>query len=150
MKTLYYTTTIEASPIKVHEAMLDKTIYQEWTKAFSPTSNYRGTWEEGTKVHFLSTDDNGDEMGLISRIDKNIPGEIVIVRHIGILSKDGEQYEGEEVEPWKNFLEVYRFKSIDGLTQLVCSLEVNTEEDELMFDKIWAKALEDLKRICES
>jgi hypothetical protein len=82
-------------------------------------------------------------------VDKNIPGEIVIVRHIGVFADNKEIFEGEQVDRWKNSLEVYRFKGDANHTDLLCSMEVDSEEDGKMFEKMWSEALTKLKEICE-
>lgn len=149
MKTVYYSEKIQASPKDVHEIMIDKDHYKEWTKPFSPTSDFRGYWDEDSKIFFTSTDENGNVMGMISMVDKNIPGEIVIIRHIGMFNDEGEQYAGKDIDNWKNVLEVYRFKDENGYTNLVCSVEISDEEDFHMFDETWPQALKNLKEICE-
>lgn len=150
LKTLYYKSNIEASPLHVHEVMLAKESYKDWTSFFSPGSDFRGDWTEGSKIYFLSKDANGDEMGMISIIDKNIPAELLTIRSIGIFSKDGELYEGEHVDGWKNSFEIYRYKAAEnGSTDLLCSVEVDNEEYEKMFNEIWPKALKRLKELCE-
>ncbi len=149
MKTLYFKEVIDASPSKVHNLMLSKKSYEEWTKPFSPTSTFQGDWSSGSKIFFVSTEEDQKDMGMIARVETNIPGEIVIIRHVGILSDKGELYEGEHVEPWKNSLEIYRFKAVGEQTALVCSLEVDSDEHEEMFAAMWPKALKILKDICE-
>ena len=149
MKTIYYSATINANPQKVYESMLNHESYIEWTKPFSPTSDLNGDWREGTKMQFTSKDEDGFESGMIAMVDKNIPGEIVIIRHIGMFNQDGEQYEGEMIDLWKNSLEVYRFKNSDGQTNLICSVEIASDEDANMFDESWPEALALLKEICE-
>ncbi|SEF75446.1 SRPBCC family protein [Sphingobacterium lactis] len=150
MKTIYFTENIQASPAKVHEVMLDQEHYQEWTKPFSPTSNFSGSWEEGSKIFFTSQYEDGALGGLVSRIETNIPGDIVIIRHMGIVSKEGELYDGPMVDAWRNALEVYRFKAVDDGTQITCSVEIGDEEEAGMFDESWPAALRKLKEICEN
>ncbi len=149
MKTLYFIEKINASPTKVHNLMLQKKSYEEWTKAFSPSSSYRGDWSEGSKIFFVSNEHGMENSGMIASVDKNIPGDIVIIRHLGILSDQVELYDGEHVDPWRNSLEVYRFKNENGQTLLTCSLELNSDEHEHMFAEMWPKALKALKEICE-
>ncbi|MVZ62068.1 SRPBCC domain-containing protein [Sphingobacterium humi] len=149
MKTLYFNISINASPEKVHELMLAKPSYQQWTKAFSPSSSYQGDWSEGFKIFFVSTEDEQVDSGMIARVEKNTAGDIVIIRHMGVLSKEGELYEGPGIDDWKNALEIYRFKAENGGTNLLCSLELNSTEHEAMFAEMWPKALIALKEICE-
>lgn len=149
MKTLYYTELIKASPQKVHEVMLARETYREWTKPFSPTSDIEGDWSENSKIYFTSTDEKGDKMGMISTIDKNIPGEVVAIRHIGVFNNDGEAYSGEAVDSWKNAYEIYRFYPLNEGTKIVCTVEIEGNDYEKYFDTQWPQSLQILKELCE-
>lgn len=149
MNTIYFSEQINADARTVHSKMLERDSYREWTKPFSPTSDVKGNWEENSKIRFLSLDQNGNEAGMVSVIDKNIPGEIVIIRHLGMFDQSGEKYEGPGIDNWKNALEIYRFKEENGKTNVLCSLEISDEDDLHMFDETWLEALKKLKEICE-
>ncbi len=149
MKTLYYTAFIQASPEKVYGIMLARDTYREWTKPFSTTSDIDGDWSEDSKMYFISTDEKGDKMGMISTIDKNIPAEVVTIRHIGIFNQEGEAYSGEAVDSWKNAYEIYRFQPFDDGTKLTCSVEIEGYDYEKSFDVQWPEALQILKELCE-
>lgn len=150
MKTIYFSTTIAAPAATVQQKMLDRENYRKWTTPFSPSSDYKGTWAEGNKLYFTSLDESGNEMGLISQVERIIPGELVIFRHLGIWDGKQEEYDAEKVGSWKNSLEIYRFQESNGSTQVTCSVELGDEEPTDGFDKIWAEALAILKQICES
>lgn len=149
MKSLYYTASISATPEKVHQIMLNRDTYRQWTLPFSPTSDIEGNWSEDSKMYFISTDDKGNKMGIISTIDKNIPGEVVAIRHIGVFSNERESYSGTAVVPWKNAYEIYRFKVQDGGTQITCTVEIDSDDYEKHFDTQWPQALQILKELCE-
>lgn len=149
MQTAYYSIIIENSPTKVYELMLDHDSYRKWTKPFSPTSDLRGDWTEKSKMLFTSKDKDGFEAGMIAVVDANIPGEIVVIRHVGMFDQNGEYNEGKMVDEWKNSLEVYRFKNLNGKTNLICSVELSDQTDPHMFDQTWPEALNLLKEICE-
>ncbi|OYD41031.1 hypothetical protein [Sphingobacterium cellulitidis] len=149
MKTVYFSQQINADPQKIHSIMLDEATYREWTKPFSPTSNIKGNWTENSTIKFTSLDNNGDEAGMISRVEKNIPGELVIIRHLGMFDKNGEYYEGEMIDNWKNALEIYRFNKTDDGTNVLCSVEISDEDDLHMFDQSWPEALNIVKQLSE-
>lgn len=150
MIELKFKEIIHAAPEKVHQIMLERETYREWTKIFSPSSDVVGDWSKGTKMHFTSKDENGEIVGMVTMVDENILGQIVKLRHIGFLKNSTEILEGSEVEAWKNALEVYQFnKSDNNFTELVCSVEIEEGSYEKHFMEIWPQALKRLKELCE-
>ena len=78
MQKLQFKKEINASAQKVYEVMLglnDKSTYEYWTSAFNPTSTYEGSWEKGSKIHFVGTDENGKKGGMVSEVAENKPAE---------------------------------------------------------------------------
>ncbi|HAD11585.1 MAG TPA: tungsten formylmethanofuran dehydrogenase, partial [Saprospirales bacterium] len=103
MKKLQFKKDINASAQKVYEAMLglkDKSTYEYWTSAFNPTSTYEGSWEKGSKIHFVGVDEHGKKGGMVSEIEEHQPAQFVSIRHIGFLDGDTEVTTGEQVEKW--------------------------------------------------
>lgn len=129
--------------------MLSEDTYTQWTYAFYPGSFYRGSWEEGEKILFIATDSEGNEGGMVARVKKSIPNEIVSLEHYGILDKGEEITEGPEISIWSGALEEYRFESVEGGTLLKIITDTNGEYHEY-FEVTWPKALESLKSICEN
>jgi hypothetical protein len=128
--------------------MLDEKLYSDWTSAFSPTSRYKGSWEKGATIHFIGTDEQGNEGGMVSRIRENTPGRFVSIEHLGML-KDGRPVTGgEEVDAWSGALENYTFREENGKTRLLVDAETTLEYVDY-FNTTWPKALERLKAICE-
>lgn len=148
-QTLYYTTRINASPETVHHIMLNRETYCDWTRFFSPDSDIRGDWSEGNEMYFISKDAQGAEMGMISVVDKNILGEVVAIRHIGIFGDGEKRYSGAPVDSWKHAYECYRFRPIDDGTELICSVEVTDAQHVQGFNTIWPQALDRLNFLCE-
>ena len=67
MKKLQFKKDINASAEKVYNTMLGiDTIdtYQQWTAEFNPTSTYEGSWEKGSKIYFVGTNENGKKGGM--------------------------------------------------------------------------------------
>ena len=126
MKRIGFKEHIKAPAGKVYTTMLgiDSTdTYNQWTSVFDPTSTYEGSWEKGSKMYFIGTDKNGDKAGMISIIDEHTPGEYVSIRHIGMLKGGQEIMSGDEIDPWKNGLENYRFEEAEGETTVTIELE---------------------------
>lgn len=152
MKTLNYTIKINAPANKVYNIMLgldDKKTYEDWTALFNPTSTYEGSWEKGSKMMFVGTDEQGNKGGMIAEIAENIPNKFISIRHYGILENDQEILDGPKVESWAGSLENYTFNETNGVTTI--TVEVDTNEEYMdYFDETWPKALDKLKELSES
>jgi uncharacterized protein YndB with AHSA1/START domain len=139
---------IKASPEKVYQAMLDDKSYRDWTSEFSPGSHYKGSWEKGSKILFIGPGENG-VMGMVSRIEENIPSKFVSIKHLGLVENGVEVISGPSVEGWAGAFENYTFQEKDGMTLLKVELDSN-EEFKGYFETTWPKALNRLKSLCES
>ncbi|QSE99258.1 SRPBCC domain-containing protein [Fulvivirga lutea] len=152
MKKLTYQTSIKAQADKVYRVMLgldNKKTYEQWTAEFNPTSTYEGSWDKGSKIHFVGTDENGNKGGMVSEIVENAPGKFVSIRHYGILQGDKEITEGPQVEQWAGGHENYKFEESNGITTL--TVEVDTaDEYASYFDETWPKAFTKLKELAEN
>lgn len=151
MKKLLFKKDINASAEKVYSTMLglnNVKTYQQWTSEFNPTSTYEGSWEKGSKIYFIGTDENGKRGGMVSEIADNIPFQFVSIRHYGILDGENEITEGPEVEKWAGGLENYSFNENNGVTTV--TVESDSTEDFIdYFNAAWPKALNKLKEISE-
>ncbi|HPR02066.1 MAG TPA: hypothetical protein PK066_21140, partial [Saprospiraceae bacterium] len=119
MKKIQFEIIINASAEQVYKTMLGINAidtYNQWTAEFNPTSTYEGTWEKGSKIYFIGTDENGNRGGMVSEIADIIPFRFVSIRHYGILDGDNEITEGPDVEKWAGGLENYSFHEQDGQT----------------------------------
>ncbi len=122
--------------------------YQQWTAEFNPTSTYEGSWEKGSKIYFIGTDENGKKGGMIAEIADNIPNQFVSIRHYGMLDGEKEITEGDEVEKWAGGLENYSFDEHNGMTSV--TVDIDVIEDHLdYFNTTWPKALDKLKELVE-
>ncbi len=151
MKKLQFKKDISASAQKVYETLLglkDKTTYQYWTAAFNPTSTFEGSWNKGSKILFVGTDENGKKGGMISEIVEHLPASFVSIRHYGFLDGDVEVTTGEQVEKWAGGHENYTFQENNGVTTV--TVEMDSVDDYLdYFNSTYPNALSKLKEICE-
>lgn len=151
MKKINFNVSINAPAHKVYDLMLglsNKSTYEQWTALFNPTSSYDGSWEKGSKMLFVGTDEKGKKGGMVSEVFDNIPNQFVSIRHYGLVKGDIEITEGPEVEKWANGYEKYTFVEINGTTNL--SVDLDTTEDFLNYmNETYPKALDKLKEICE-
>jgi hypothetical protein len=150
MQTLHFEIEINSSVTQVYDAMLgiSKSTYEQWTSKFNPTSTYNGNWNQGSKIHFLGTNEQGDIGGMVSEIVENIPNRFVSIKHYGLLAGNNEITEGPEVEKWAGGFENYTF--IGNENQTTVRVDVDTNEDfKDYMNNTFPKALEELKRSCE-
>jgi hypothetical protein len=151
MQKIQFKKEINASAQKVYETMLglkNKASYEYWTAAFNPTSTYEGSWDNGSKILFIGTDENGKKGGMVSEIVAHQPAEFVSIRHYGFLDGDTEITTGEQVEKWAGGHENYSFKENNGITTI--TVEMDSVDEYLdYFNNTYPKALDKLKEISE-
>lgn len=146
MKRRHYKTTINAPRERVWETLWGEKTYVEWTSAFSEGSKVETDWEEGGKVLFLNTENEG----MIARIEEKKAPEKMFFRHLGMVDKSGkEDLESEKVKAWRGAEEIYILKEIGGKTELHVEMDLD-EGHEDFFDDAWPKAFEKLKKLSES
>ena len=151
MEKIQFKKEINASAQKVYETMLglkNKASYEHWTAAFNPTSTYEGSWDNGSKILFVGTDENGKKGGMVSEIVAHQPAEFVSIRHYGFLDGDTEITTGEQVEKWAGGHENYSFQESNGVTTV--TVEMDSVDEYLdYFNNTYPKALDKLKEISE-
>lgn len=139
MKKLIFTIQIAAPRQVVWDTMLQPETYSQWTAAFCEGSYYKGSWEAGSDILFLSP--SGEGMKAV--IAENRPGEFVSIRHFGCVSN-------ETVEPiTEPAFENYTFRDVEGGTELRVEMD-SPDQYETMFQDMWPRALQLLKALCES
>lgn len=150
MLILNFQIVIEASVQKVWNTMINQETYKQWTRVFQPTSYYEGNWEQGSEIKFLAHSDNGTQSGMYSRIKENKLYQYISIQHLGMISNGIVDTTSESVTKWAPSLENYRFNQLsENQTELKIEMEMLVEYKE-MFDKLWPKALLELKNLCES
>lgn len=147
MEQLNFSIRINAEVQKVWHAMLDDKPYREWTAVFHPGSHYLGTWTKGSKIQFLSPNENGKESGLTSLVADIKQYEYVTVHHQGVIQDGAEDMTSPAARKWQG-LETYTFRAVDGQTEVSVAVEVPEEMREYM-EKIWPTALAKVKENAE-
>lgn len=151
MQKLQFKINIQAPVSKVFDHMLgltNKSTYEEWTKAFNPTSTYEGTWVKGSKILFIGVDENGEKGGMVSRIVENQTNQFVSIQHYGLYKAGNEITQGADVEKWANGFENYSFEEKNGVTGVTVDLDSIDDFVEYM-NSHYPKALTLLKVMCE-
>lgn len=147
---LHFEISINAKVEKVYKTMLDEKQFALWTAVFNPASHLKGSWEKGSKILFLGTDEDGTIGGMVSRIKENIANRFVSIEHLGIIKNGEELMSGPEVETWANALENYTFTEVNGKTLLLVDMVGGNSEFDSYFMEVWPKALDKLKSLCEN
>jgi len=149
LQQLHAQIMINAPVEKVYQTMLDEQQYQDWTVAFNASSHFIGTWEKGSKMIFLGIDDQGNKIGVVSRIKEHVPNQYLSIEHIGVYKEDQEVTTGPDVEGWAGSLENYTFSKVGDQTLVQVDMDAN-DDFKMYFEETWPKALNRLKVICES
>lgn len=149
---LRFSVDVKANANKAYRTMLGMdhlTTYEEWTKLFNPTSTVEGSWEKGSKMYFVGTDEKGNKGGMVSRIVENNPATFVSIMHYGLIQGDQEITEGADVESWAGGLENYTFTQKGDVTNILVEVDMSPTHKDY-FNDVYPKALARLKEIIES
>jgi hypothetical protein len=144
MKKLHFSIDIRAPKEEVWKALWEDSSYRKWTSVFSEGSYAVTDWNEGSKIFFL--DSNQD--GMSSIIAKKIPNERMSFRHMGVVQNGKEQPPDEEVKKWSGAIEEYTLRETGGATRLQVEMD-STDDHYEIFQEKFPKALEKLKEISE-
>ena len=145
MKTLTYRIEISPEPPVIWGALTDPELYKRWASAFSPKSEFIGSWTQGSTIDFYDPDFGGTR----AILEEATAPERIRARHIATLDKGrNPDTESETSKKWINSLESYRLSRSGEDTVLEVEI-VCPEEFVDMFNKGWAKALPLLKSVCE-
>ncbi|MEP7235526.1 MAG: SRPBCC domain-containing protein [Ignavibacteriota bacterium] len=144
-----FSTEINAPKEKVWQILWDDATYRKWTAPFMEGSYAKGDWSEGSKMQFLSPDGSG----MFSKVEKNIPNEHMLFRHLGVVNKGTEETDTEESKSWNGTTESYRLSEKNGVTTL--DTEMGSEngipkEFEGYFLAAFPKALQKIKELSEN
>lgn len=149
MDKLHFEVTINAPKEKVWDTMIGADTYSQWTDVFMPGSNFRGSWEQGSKIMFIAPDENGKEGGMVARVAVNRPYEFLSLEHYGQVVDGTEDTMSEEVKQWAGAHEDYTFEEVDGSTKVKVDVDTPNEYKEEM-QKLWPQALDKLKALAEA
>ncbi len=148
MEHIHYAIQINAPQRTVWDTMLGEETYKQWASVFnsdaSVESFVEGGWEEGDDIRFLGKEKDGTVSGMIGKIQVSKPGEFISIKYSGEIMQGKESTYG----PDELYFENYTFKEKDGGTELTVDIDVKDEYRD-MFNGMWPKALEALKRLAE-
>ncbi len=145
VKRIQFSATINASVDIVWHHVTSLQSYKHWTSAFAEGSHFKGSWDRGSKIWFLSP--SGD--GMVSEIVENRRNEFISIRHLGFIANGIEDTASEAVRSWAPAYENYTFSTVAEGTKMVVDQDVAAEWEEHM-NQAWPKALKLLKELSES
>ena len=150
MKTLHFSTRIDAPVEVVSKTMLDDDTYRQWTDSFSPGSYYEGSWQPGSEIRFLGDSDENEPLGgMVGVIAEHRPHEFVSIEYTGVILNGDFDTSSEYARKLRGTHENYTFSESDGVTTLLVDLDVD-EEEAAMFEEMWPRALDTLKELAEA
>lgn len=148
MEKMHFEILIKANPEKVWNAVVDDSLFREWTSVFSPNSYFEGGWQKGDRIKFISLNEKGEKEGMVAEIADNRKYSYISIRHLGIIQNGVEDTTSELVKEWVPAYENYTLSEMADKTRFEVDVDVNENYLE-MFTELWPKALKKLKEIAE-
>jgi hypothetical protein len=142
MKKLRYSIDIEVNKEKVWRTLWDDRTFRIWSNEIDDGTYMVGEMKEGNKLQFISSVSG---YGVTSLVEKLIPKEFLLLRHINDTKDQGG---ADREKEWTTGSESYELKERDGVTTLTVEFDVPVEQEET-FEKVFPKALEKLKELAE-
>lgn len=144
VKQLNFSVVINAPVQTVWQRMLSDVGYRNWTSAFCEGSYFKGSWQQGETIRFLSPSGNG----MVATIAVNEPLEFISIKHLGFIVGGKDDFSSDNVTSWAPAFENYYFHDTDGVTELRVEQDIAPEYEQYMQDT-WPLALQKLKALCE-
>jgi uncharacterized protein YndB with AHSA1/START domain len=144
MQTIKKSIEINASKEKVWEVLTDDSYTRIWYAEFHEGSHAITDWKLGSKAIF--TDGKGS--GIIAKIVKNDPTEILSMEYTGMLADGKEDYESEMACGVAGGRETYILSEKEGVTTLDLEGDMNDEMYDMM-SGLWEKAFGKVKELSE-
>lgn len=144
MKTIKKSIEIKASKEKVWEVLTEDRYTRIWYAEFHEGSHAVTDWKVGSKAIFKGNDENG----IIAKIIKNDPTEILSMEYTGMLVNGVEDYDSDMACGVAGGRETYILSEQEGVTTLNVEGDMNDEMFEMM-SGLWEKAFAKLKELAE-
>lgn len=144
MERLQLKTIIAAPKEKVWRILWDEQTYKQWTRPFCEGSYAKSDWKEGSKVLFLSPNNEG----LSSVIERKIENQFMSFSHKGVVKGGIEDFSPEATKDWAGAIENYTLSENDGLTELIVDIDITPEHKDF-FLTTWPQAFSVLKELAE-
>ncbi len=141
MTNLHYKIILNNNVEYVFDKLFDKAVYKEWTKVFSPGSNYSGTLAVGEEIFFHDADNNG----MLSTVSKYKVNKVIEFTYLASV-EDGERTEFKSNDNYER----YTFTNLQD-EMVMIDVELNIPDEYLeMFEDMWAKAIVEIQDIFDN
>ncbi len=146
MKTLHFSTRIQAPAHRVWQTLWSDPSYGKWSSVFAEGSHLETDWSEGSRIYFL----DGKNNGVYSIIQTCIPNRHLSVINLGELFEGREQVIDERTSAgeWSGAMENYYLNEKNGITALWVEMEADRQHAPLFAEK-FPIALEKVKVLAE-
>lgn len=134
---------IKSSKEKVWNTLWEDKTLRDWASIIDPGTHMVGDMKEGAEVQFIS---EVSGYGVTSLIEKCIPNEFVLFRHMVDTKENGKR---EREKEWTGGQESYSLTERDGTTTLTVELDAPPEQVETFKERL-PKALRRVKELAES
>ncbi len=94
VKRIQFTAEINAPACVVWRHVTSPESYKIWTLPFAEDSHFQGSWEQGSKIRFLSP--SGD--GMVVEIAETRWNVLLSIRHLGFIAHGVEDTTSEAVQ----------------------------------------------------
>lgn len=142
MQKLQFSIEIQASKEKVWDTLWDDKTFRDWSNIIDEGTYMVGEMKEGATVQFIS---GNSGYGVTSLVEKCIPNEFVLLRHMGDTKEGGTR---EREQEWTGGQESYSLTERDGDTTVVVELDAPPEQRETFKERL-PKALARVKELAE-
>ena len=137
VKRIQFTVEINAPVSVVWRHVTSPESSRIWTSAFAEGSHFKGSWEQGSKIQFLSP--SGD--GMVAQVAENRGNEFISIRHLGFIANGVEDTTSEAVKDWAPAYENYTFLAVPAGTKMAVGVQDVFRQWEAHLSEAWAKAL---------
>jgi uncharacterized protein YndB with AHSA1/START domain len=145
MPKIRKTIEINASKEKVWEVLTEDRYTRIWYAEFHPESHAVTDWTVGSTAYFQDNSGNG----IVAKIIKNDPTEILSMEYTGMLVNNKEDYESDMAKEFAGGRETYILSEKEGVTTLDLEGDMNDEMYDMM-SGLWEKAFAKLKELAET
>ncbi|MBS1492378.1 MAG: SRPBCC domain-containing protein [Bacteroidetes bacterium] len=144
MKKIRKTIEINASKEKVWQVLTEDRYTRIWYAEFHPESHAVTDWKVGSTAYFQDNSGNG----IVAKIIKNDPTEILSMEYTGMLVNGKEDYESDMAKDFAGGRETYIMNEKEGVTTLELEGDMNEEMYDMM-SGLWEKAFAKFKELAE-
>ena len=137
---------INASPQKVWQVLFCDQTYRQWTRPFFEGSYAKGSWEEGSHIHFLGPDGSG----MYGIIENNTPNEYMAIKQIGELKDFKELPVDNKAAKWSGSMETYKLIPNDNGTDLEIEMGGSDSEAAMEMSQAFYPGMEIIKKLSEN